>query len=85
MSNDIFMIIQLFIFLFYFLGDREKFSLPEDMPVMHFEYTQFYYPGNTEFPCKFEKRKPYSHHPFPEKKICESSLKKYCNYCSEKL
>lgn len=35
-----------------FSGDREKFSLPDDMPVMHFEYTQFYYPGNTEFPCK---------------------------------
>jgi hypothetical protein len=39
-------------FILVFLGDREKFSLPEDMPVMHFEYTQFYYPGNTEFPCK---------------------------------
>ena len=46
-------------FYIYFLGDREKFSLPEDMPVMHFEYTQFYYPGNTEFPCKFEKKKKF--------------------------
>ena len=33
-----------------FTGNRETFSLPEDMPVMHFEYTQFYYPGNTDFP-----------------------------------
>jgi len=31
-------------------GDRERFSLPDDMPVMHFEYTQFYYPGDMEFP-----------------------------------
>ena len=38
----------------FIAGDREKFSLPDDMPVMHFEYTQFYYPGHTEFPCKFD-------------------------------
>ena len=31
-------------------GDRQRYSLPEDMPVMHFEYTQFYYPGDTHFP-----------------------------------
>lgn len=31
-------------------GDRERFSLPDDMPVMHFEYTQFYYPGDMDFP-----------------------------------
>ncbi len=35
-----------------FPGDRERFSLPDDMPVMHFEYTQFYYPGNLDFPRK---------------------------------
>ena len=42
---------------FFFLlqiGDREKFSLPDDMPVMHFEYTQFYYPGNMDFPRKYQ-------------------------------
>ena len=39
--------------ILYFAGEREKFSLPDDMPVMHFEYTQFYYPGNMEFPCKY--------------------------------
>ena len=39
--------------ILYFTGEREKFSLPDDMPVMHFEYTQFYYPGNMEFPCKY--------------------------------
>ena len=31
-------------------GDRQRYSLPEDMPVMHFEYTQFFYPGNINFP-----------------------------------
>ena len=31
-------------------GDRQRYSLPEDMPVMHFEYTQFYYPGDISFP-----------------------------------
>ena len=31
-------------------GDRQRYSLPEDMPVMHFEYTQFFYPGNISFP-----------------------------------
>ena len=31
-------------------GDRQRYSLPEDMPVMHFEYTQFFYPGNNSFP-----------------------------------
>ena len=39
--------------ILFFTGEREKFSLPDDMPVMHFEYTQFYYPGNMEFPCKY--------------------------------
>ena len=34
-------------------GDRQRYSLPEDMPVMHFEYTQFYYPGDMEFPREY--------------------------------
>ena len=38
---------------FLFAGDRERFSLPDDMPVMHFEYTQFYYPGDMEFPREY--------------------------------
>ena len=43
-----------FFFLLLQIGDREKFSLPDDMPVMHFEYTQFYYPGNMDFPRKYQ-------------------------------
>ena len=31
-------------------GDRRRYSLPDDMNVMHFEYTQFYYPGDLDFP-----------------------------------
>jgi hypothetical protein len=42
-----------FSFISFFIGDRERFSLPDDMPVMHFEYTQFYYPGNMEFPREY--------------------------------
>eukprot|EP00095_Tigriopus_kingsejongensis_P003689 maker-scaffold11_size778918-snap-gene-6.50 protein:Tk03689 transcript:maker-scaffold11_size778918-snap-gene-6.50-mRNA-1 annotation:"uhrf1-binding protein 1-like protein" len=36
-------------------GERERFSLPDDMPVFHFEYTQFYYPGDIDFPLPAPK------------------------------
>ncbi|XP_059079286.1 bridge-like lipid transfer protein family member 3B isoform X2 [Tigriopus californicus] len=36
-------------------GDCERFSLPDDMPVFHFEYTQFYYPGDIDFPLPAPK------------------------------
>ena len=39
-------------FFSLYTGDREKFSLPDDMPIIHFEYTQFYYPGDIDFPRK---------------------------------
>ena len=39
-----------FLPLLFFAGEREQFSLPDDMPVVHFEYTQFYYPGDLDFP-----------------------------------
>jgi len=35
-----------------FVGDREKFALPESMPILHMELTQFYFPGDIEFPSK---------------------------------
>ena len=28
----------------------QKYPLPDDMNAMHFEYTQFYYPGDMDFP-----------------------------------
>jgi len=34
----------------FITGDREKFALPESMPILHMELTQFYFPGDTEFP-----------------------------------
>ncbi len=37
-----------------FPDERERFSLPDDMPVVHFEYTQFYYPGGLDFPRKYK-------------------------------
>ena len=39
------------IFLCY-LGDRDKFCLPEDVTIVHAEFTYYYYPGDITFPCK---------------------------------
>lgn len=33
-------------------GDRGRFPLPESMPIVHMELTQFFFPGDTEFPRK---------------------------------
>lgn len=34
------------------LGDKERYSFPEDIPILHAEFTYFYYPGEFVFPCK---------------------------------
>lgn len=34
------------------LGDRARFPLPDSTPIVHMELTQFYYPGDMEFPRK---------------------------------
>ena len=31
-------------------GDAARFSLPSDLPLSHMEFTQFYYPGDMDFP-----------------------------------
>jgi len=31
-------------------GDTARFSLPPDLPLVHMEFTQFYYPGDLDFP-----------------------------------
>ncbi|XP_036139232.1 UHRF1-binding protein 1 isoform X4 [Monomorium pharaonis] len=31
-------------------GDRERFSLPEDVTILHAEFTYYYYPGDITFP-----------------------------------
>lgn len=35
-----------------YLGDRDRFSLPEDVTILHAEFTYYYYPGDITFPCK---------------------------------
>lgn len=49
----------IFTFLLHFialflccLGDRDKFCLPEDVTIVHAEFTYYYYPGDITFPCK---------------------------------
>lgn len=39
-------------FIFLPTGDREKFALPEDVTILHAEFTYYYYPGDLTFPCK---------------------------------
>lgn len=34
------------------VGDRGRFPLPDSTPIVHMEFTQFYYPGDMEFPRK---------------------------------
>lgn len=41
-------------FLCFFLGDKERFSFPPEMPTIHAEFTYFYYPGDFVFPREFE-------------------------------
>ena len=37
---------------FFSSGDKNRFALPESMPILHMEVTEFYYPGDKEFPRK---------------------------------
>ncbi|KZS06933.1 UHRF1-binding protein 1 [Daphnia magna] len=34
----------------FIVGDRGRFPLPDSTPIIHMELTQFYYPGDVEFP-----------------------------------
>lgn len=34
----------------FIAGDRDRYSLPPDMPTLHAEFTYFYYPGDFVFP-----------------------------------
>ncbi|KAK0095154.1 hypothetical protein PV326_009095 [Microctonus aethiopoides] len=34
----------------FIAGDRDKFSLPEDITILHAEFTYYYYPGDLTFP-----------------------------------
>lgn len=34
----------------FILGDRDRFSLPEDVTIVHAEFTYYYYPGDITFP-----------------------------------
>ncbi|XP_046446271.1 UHRF1-binding protein 1-like isoform X3 [Daphnia pulex] len=34
----------------FIVGDRGRFPLPDSTPIVHMEFTQFYYPGDMEFP-----------------------------------
>lgn len=34
----------------FITGDRDRYSLPPDMPTLHAEFTYFYYPGDFVFP-----------------------------------
>lgn len=34
------------------LGDRDKFCLPDDVTILHAEFTYYYYPGDITFPCR---------------------------------
>lgn len=34
-------------------GDKERFSFPPEMPILHAEFSYFYYPGDFVFPCKY--------------------------------
>lgn len=41
-------------FLYFpFIGDKDRYSFPADMPILHAEFTYFYYPGDFIFPRKF--------------------------------
>lgn len=31
-------------------GDRERFTVPDEVRALHVEFTNFYYPGNMQFP-----------------------------------
>lgn len=47
-----FFMLFIFFFFVFLTGDREKFSLPEDVTILHAEFTYYYYPGDLIFPCK---------------------------------
>jgi hypothetical protein len=35
----------------YLAGDKELYKLPVEMPLIHAEFTYFYYPDDVPFPC----------------------------------
>lgn len=41
-------------FQFNFIGDRDRYSVPDDLSTIHAEFTYFYFPGDFDFPCKYE-------------------------------
>lgn len=36
-----------------FSGDKDRYSFPAEMPIIHAEYTYFYYPGDFVFPREY--------------------------------
>jgi hypothetical protein len=36
----------------YFIGDRDRYSMPEELSILHAEFTYYYYPGDIPFPRK---------------------------------
>lgn len=36
----------------YFIGDRDRYSMPEELCILHAEFTYYYYPGDIPFPRK---------------------------------
>ena len=40
--------------IFFFTGDRDRFSLPEEISILHAEFTYYYYPGDIPFPRKYK-------------------------------
>lgn len=43
--------------ILHFSGDKDRYSFPAEMPILHAEFTYFYYPGDFIFPCKYSLRK----------------------------
>lgn len=36
----------------FVVGDKDRYSLPEEVKTVHAEFTYYYYPGDIPFPCK---------------------------------
>lgn len=52
-GRDFISIIWLYLSKFdIYLGDRDRFCLPEDVTILHAEFTYYYYPGDITFPRK---------------------------------
>lgn len=44
-------------FISDFIGDRDRYSIPEDLSTLHAEFTYFYFPGDFDFPRKYAQCK----------------------------